>query len=60
MTRTLKVGTTSVDKESLYGSYPRIRLQGNWLSKLGFSPNDTVHVSCNINQIIITKARERQ
>ena len=53
--RQLKVDQTSVDPEGLYGSYPRIRLQGKWLSNLGFSTGDSVNVLCNTNQIIISR-----
>ena len=58
--RQLRVDLTSTkgnSRDSVYGSYPRIRLQGNWLNELGFTPGSKVQVLCNTNEIIISSGR---
>ena len=52
-TRTLKVDNTTQNPEST--SYPRIRLQGNWLAKAGFKPGDRLRVYVTQNRIEIRK-----
>lgn len=39
---------------STYKSVPEIRLQGEWLDKLGFEPRTQVKVECEKGKIVIT------
>ena len=55
--RILTVGKTNQEDnvDNIWGSYPRIRLQGNWLQQAGFNPGDKIEVVCNTESITITK-----
>lgn len=39
-----------------YVSYPDLRLCGKWLQRCGFQGGDVVHITCQPNQLIITRA----
>lgn len=39
---------------STYKTVPEIRLQGEWLDKLGFEPRTRVKVECEKGKIVIT------
>ena len=59
-TRTLKVDQTSQDREGLYHSFPRIKLQGQWLAKAGFTPEMKVAVHVTQNRIEITPIQRKE
>lgn len=58
-TRTLKVGMSGYEPanspDKVYPTYPRIRLQGNWIEKAGFKVGEQVKVYVTQNQIIIER-----
>ena len=44
--------------DSHYRGIPQIKMQGDWLQKMGFSIGDNIQVKCEKNRIIISKVLE--
>lgn len=38
-----------------YQKIPQIKMQGDWLEKVGFSIGDHIQIACRRNRLIITK-----
>ena len=55
MQRNLTVSTKYHSREDAYIAVPAIRIEGKWLSQLGFKRGEKITLVCKKNKLVIKK-----